>query len=162
MKYAVCLISGYILSTLVILLDYLTKAWAVSVLHPYEPQSVFSVMNWTLAFNTGSAFSLFAQAGPWHQWVLGGFSALMSLIIIFWMTRVTVKKIEFYGLSLILGGAIGNLIDRLHYGYVIDFIDVFYKSYHWPVFNVADSGICLGAALLIIDKLCETRLKKDL
>lgn len=153
------LISGYTLSLVVILLDYFTKAWAVKVLHPYEPKSVFLMMNWTLAFNTGSAFSFLENVGPWHQWVLGGFSFLMSIVIVIWMSRATfdMQKIEFYGLSLILGGAIGNLIDRLNGGYVIDFIDVFYKNHHWPVFNIADSAICLGAGLLIVDRIFEKR-----
>lgn len=155
MKRALCLLSGYALSLVVIAADYVSKSWALNALHPYEPKSVFKMMNWTLAFNTGSAFSLFDQAGTWHHWVLGGFSGLMSVVITIWMTRVIPKKMEFYGLGLILGGAIGNLIDRLHYGYVIDFIDLFYKNYHWPVFNLADSAICLGAALLIFDKMFE-------
>ncbi len=150
---------GYFISFMVIGLDYLTKLYAMSHLYPYQPESVLAVLNWTLAFNTGSAFSFLHNAGPWHHWLLGGFSGLMSVIIAIWMTRVPAKKIEFYGLSLILGGAIGNLIDRLLHGHVIDFIDVFYKTYHWPVFNVADMAICVGALFLMLERFFESRIE---
>lgn len=145
--------SGYVLSMIVILADYLTKFWAMSHLVPYESYAVLPIMNWTLAFNTGSAFSFLENTGSWHTWVLGAFSLLMSVAIGIWMSRLSFvkQKLEFYSLSLVLGGALGNLFDRVRFGYVIDFIDVFYKNYHWPVFNVADSAICIGGSLLLID-----------
>lgn len=158
MKRKSTLALGYFLSFVVIGIDYFTKILAISHLHLYESESVLPMLNWTLAFNTGSAFSFLHDSGPWHQWLLGGFSACMSIAIVVWMTRVFSNKIEFYALSLILGGAVGNLIDRISHGYVIDFIDVFYKTYHWPVFNIADTAICVGASLLMVQRFFEHRV----
>ena len=139
------------LSFLIIVLDQLTKYWAMTHLMPYETLAVFPMLSWTLAFNSGSAFSLFAESGRWHLWFFAGFSALVSLGLIAWILRIKSSLFtQQLALALILGGAIGNLIDRLRFNYVIDFIDVYYASYHWPVFNVADSAICLGGIWLAI------------
>lgn len=153
-------IHGYILSILVILADYVSKMWALKMLVPYESLPVGSMMNWTLAFNTGSAFSFLEQTGAWHMWLLGIFSFTMSVVIAVWMYRIDITryKMEFISLSLILGGALGNLLDRIRLGYVVDFIDIFYKNHHWPVFNVADSAICIGGALMFIDFLCKNKV----
>jgi len=149
----------YLISFLVIFCDYLSKMWALKSFLPYDSHSVSSMLSWTLAFNTGSAFSFLEQTGEWHKWVLGMFSFIMSSIIAVWMFRLNSKhhQVELLGLGLILGGALGNLLDRVRFGYVIDFIDVFYKNHHWPVFNVADSAICVGGAVLLIDFFCKNK-----
>jgi signal peptidase II len=140
------------LALLMILLDQLSKYWALVQLTMYQPVVVFPVLNWTLAYNSGAAFSFLHQAGEWHRWLFAGFSAVMSMVLFgaIWLTEST-KRVQLLALSLILGGAVGNLIDRVSMGYVIDFIQVHYKNYYWPVFNIADSVICIGALLLLID-----------
>ncbi|MDF1678201.1 MAG: signal peptidase II [Legionellaceae bacterium] len=139
------------LSLLVIVLDQITKYWAMTHLMPYESVAVFPMFSWTLAFNSGSAFSFLAASGGWHMWFFTGFSSLVSIALIIWIMRLESRLFtQMLALALILGGAVGNLIDRIRLGHVIDFIDVYYKTHHWPVFNVADSAICLGAIWLAL------------
>jgi signal peptidase II len=142
----------FVVSLVVLLLDQLSKYGAVSRLAPYQPDAIFPMFNLTLAYNTGAAFSFLSGTGNWHHWFFGGFSVVMSLALAIWLIRSPSKaKLQPLALSLILGGAIGNLYDRVTLGHVIDFIDVYYKNYHWPVFNLADAAICIGAFLLLID-----------
>ncbi|AHE66724.1 signal peptidase II [Legionella oakridgensis] len=142
----------FLLSLTVILIDQGSKYWAMHTLSFYQPFPVIPMLNLTLAYNTGAAFSFLSSTGDWHRWFFAGFSALMSIILTIWITRISPKAfLQLISLSLILGGALGNLIDRVMLGHVIDFIDVYYQNYHWPIFNLADSAICLGAALLLID-----------
>jgi signal peptidase II len=113
---------------------------------------VVPYFNFTLAYNYGAAFSFLADAGGWQRWFFTGLAAIFSVVMFVWITRLkSSAKLEAISLSLSLGGAIGNLVDRLIFGYVIDFLDVYYQSYHWPAFNIADSAICIGAVLLILD-----------
>ncbi|MCP0914497.1 MULTISPECIES: signal peptidase II [Legionella] len=142
----------FLISMLVVLLDQGSKYWATLNLFPYQPESILPVLNFTLAYNTGAAFSFLSSAGAWHHWLFAGFGILMSIVLVVWMLRSSRHDyLQLLALSLILGGALGNLVDRATWGYVIDFIDVFYKEYHWPIFNLADSAICIGAFLLFID-----------
>lgn len=139
----------FVLVLVIILADQASKYWASVALMPYQPESIFSMLNLTLAYNSGAAFSFLSGAGEWHRWFFAGFSLIMSAVLIIGIIRVpSVMRLQLLSLSLILGGAIGNLIDRAYFGYVIDFIDVYYKNHHWPVFNLADSAICVGAVLL--------------
>ena len=145
----------FLASLAVIILDQASKYWASVDLAPYHPEPMFSMVNLTLAYNSGAAFSFLSGAGEWHRWFFAAFSMVMSIALIVWIFRMSSSaRLQMLGLSLILGGAVGNLIDRVFFGYVIDFIDVYYKNHHWPVFNVADSAICVGAFLLFID-LCK-------
>lgn len=140
----------FVVSVLVIAGDQLSKYWIMNTLTPYHPLEIMPMFNFTLAYNTGSAFSFLSGSGEWHRWFFTGFSSIMSVVIILWMLRTpSQSKLQLLGLSLILGGAIGNLIDRVILGHVIDFIDLYYSTHHWPVFNVADSAICVGAVLLV-------------
>ena len=144
----------FVLALVVIMLDQGSKYMALIDLMPYQPKSILPMFNLTLAYNTGAAFSFLSGAGEWHRWLFAGFSTLMSVALIAWMLNVEKgAHLSLLALSLILGGAVGNLIDRAFFGYVIDFIDIFYNSHHWPVFNVADSAICIGAFLMFIDML---------
>lgn len=134
------------LSLIVIVFDQASKYLASVFLTPYKPLPVFPMFNFTLAYNSGAAFSFLSGAGDWHRWFFAGFSFIVSVILAVWLYR-TESQARFLlaGISLILGGAIGNLIDRALDGYVIDFIDVYYKHHHFATFNLADSAICIGA-----------------
>ena len=140
------------LSIVVLLIDQLSKYWAATNLIPYQPKPLLPVLNFTLAFNTGAAFSFLSGAGDWHHWFFACFSLVISIVLIKWLVSLpNDAKLQSCALSLLLGGAVGNLVDRAFLGHVIDFIDVFYENHHWPVFNIADTAICLGAFLLLID-----------
>lgn len=146
------MIRYFIVSVLVIILDQASKFWAIHTLVPFESDYILPFFNFTLAFNTGAAFSFLHNAGPWHHWLFAGISLGMSIFIIIWMFRLPkTELLSLLGLSLVLGGALGNLIDRAHLGAVIDFIQVHYQNHYWPTFNIADSAICIGAGLLMID-----------
>lgn len=138
---------------LILLLDQATKLYADAYLELAQPVAILPFLNLTLLYNTGAAFSFMADAGGWQRWLFSGIAVLVSVFILTWMARL--KRSQFWlgcALALILSGAIGNnLIDRLIYGHVIDFIDVYYQQWHWPVFNVADSAITVGAIMLLID-----------
>jgi signal peptidase II len=140
------------LSAVIILLDQLSK-WIVSAqLDLYDSIAVIPSFNLVLAHNYGAAFSFLAGAGGWQRWFFTGLAIIVAVVLTVWMSRLkSDAKWEAISLALILGGAIGNVIDRVLHGYVIDFIDVYYGSYHWPAFNIADSAICVGAVMLIID-----------
>jgi signal peptidase II len=144
----------FTLSILVIVCDQASKYWAGVSLTPYKPLPVFPMLNLTLAYNTGAAFSFLNGAGDWHRWFFAGFSLLMSVVLIVWLYRVPKQEwLLSAGISLLVGGAIGNLIDRAFYGYVVDFIDVYYQHHHFATFNIADSAICVGAAFFVLDVL---------
>ena len=113
-----------------------------------KPQVLTPFLRLVYAENTGAAFSFLAGRGEWAQWLLRGFSAAACAFILAWLWRNPPRG-EAAALSLILGGAAGNLIDRIRFGYVIDFIDAHWGAYHWPAFNIADSAIVLGALILI-------------
>ncbi len=149
------------LSVIVVILDQLTKNIALNVLEPYQPVAVMPVFNWTLMFNTGAAFSFLHDAGGWQRWFFALVAVIVSIVIIAWMKRLQDnEKGQAIALAMILGGAVGNVIDRLYLGHVIDFIDVYYKNAHWPAFNLADSAISLGVAIIVIDSLRQMRAEK--
>lgn len=138
-------------------LDQLSKLWAQAALED-GPIVVTSFFRLQLAYNTGAAFSLLSEAGGWQRWLFGLLAIVVSIAIAVWIARLVASKVshrrwELLGLSLILGGALGNLYDRIALGHVVDFIVWHYKDYYWPTFNVADSAICVGAAVLIFDML---------
>ena len=138
------------ISLVVIVLDQITKVWASASLELYESIAVMPFFNITLAHNTGAAFSFLAQAGGWQRWFFTGIAVVVSVVIIVWMKRLpSGERMQAVALALVLGGALGNVIDRVIYGYVVDFLDVYYQQMHWPAFNIADSAITVGAVLLI-------------
>lgn len=141
-----------VLSALVIVLDQWTK-WQVSAHFAYrEVLPVWPGVNLTLAHNTGAAFSFLANEGGWQRWFFAGVAAVVCTGLTVWLCRLSAGQRSLaIGIALLLGGAVGNLYDRVVLGYVIDFVDVYYGRYHWPAFNVADSAICVGAALLLWD-----------
>lgn len=140
------------LSAFVVVLDQLTKWFAETLLVIHEPVPVLAFFNLTLMYNPGAAFSFLADAGGWQRWFFLILSVVVSGILIIWMSRLKRHEIRLaVALALIVGGAIGNLIDRVLYGHVIDFIQLYYESWYWPAFNIADSAITVGAVLWIIE-----------
>jgi signal peptidase II len=140
------------LSLLALILDQASKLVIASSMQLYQSIPITSFFKLTYVRNTGAAFSFLSDAGGWQRWLFAVLAILISIIIAVWLTRL--KKQETLlavALSLILGGAMGNLIDRLAYGYVIDFLDVYYQTWHWPAFNVADSAITLGVMLMLLE-----------
>lgn len=139
-------------TVLVIALDQLTKYLAQQNLGYHQPVNLFPSFNFTLAYNKGAAFSFLSDASGWQRWFFTVIALGVSIVIVVWMKKLTVRERWLaIALSLILGGALGNVWDRMTLGYVIDFIDVFYGDWHWPAFNIADSAISIGATMLIID-----------
>lgn len=146
----------YVLALVVIGLDQWTKWLAETKLSFHEPIPVIEpFLSWTLAYNYGAAFSFLADQGGWQKWFFAALSLGMSLFLIIYLTRAPRQaKLLNIGLGLILGGAIGNLIDRLRIDKVVDFIHVHYANiWHYPIFNIADIAICTGVALVIIDMI---------
>jgi signal peptidase II len=143
-----------LLSVLIIVLDLWSKGLATESLTLYRPVELTSWLNITLAHNYGAAFSFLSDAGGWQRWLFTGLSSVITLVLIVWLLRLPAReKLTSAALSLIIGGAVGNLFDRINHGYVVDFIDVYYQSMHWPAFNLADSAITGGVVLLLIDGL---------
>lgn len=140
------------ISALIIVLDQITKYVASHMLIMHEPVAILPFFNFTLMHNTGAAFSFLADQGGWQRWFFAVLALGVSVVLAVWLTRLKAHETWLaLALSLVLGGAIGNLIDRVYYGYVIDFIDVYYNASHWPAFNIADSAISIGAVMLVID-----------
>lgn len=140
------------LSVLAVVLDQITKYWVMARLTVHEPVAIMPSLNLTLMFNQGAAFSFLSQAGGWQRWFFTGVAVLVSIVIVFWLKHLPARKRwEAAALALILGGAVGNVIDRIRLGHVIDFIQVYYQDWFFPAFNVADSAITLGVILLLID-----------
>ncbi|QQS53186.1 MAG: lipoprotein signal peptidase [Candidatus Competibacteraceae bacterium] len=142
------------LSGSVIVLDQLSKLLAETLLTFHQPVPILPSFNLLLTYNTGAAFSFLAGAGGWQRWFFLGLGSLVSIGLIVWLRRLqpTEKRLA-TALALILGGAIGNLIDRAWLGQVIDFIQIYYQRWYWPAFNIADSAITVGAVLLVLDSL---------
>jgi signal peptidase II len=139
------------IALIIVALDQATKIVAYDQLRHGEIV-LLPFLNLALAFNTGAAFSFLADAGGWQNLFFVGVAIVVSIIILMMSRRLGTDEVQVaVGLMLVLGGAIGNLIDRVRLGYVVDFIDVYYKSWHFPTFNVADSAITIGAVLLILD-----------
>lgn len=141
-----------LLSLLAIVLDQWTKSVAVAHLVYAQPVPVMPMLNWTLLHNYGAAFSFLSDAGGWQRYFFTSLASVVSVIFAVWLLRLPKNTVVLAAaLSLILGGAIGNLIDRVTLGYVVDFIHVYYNDSHFPAFNIADSAITLGVILMLID-----------
>jgi signal peptidase II len=149
---------GLAIAAFVILVDQVTKLWAERALTLYAPIEVTSFFNLTLVYNPGAAFSFLSAAGGWQRWALSGIALGVGLLIFVWLRRLPRQAwLSVASLGLILGGAIGNLVDRLRIGRVVDFLDFHYAGLHWPAFNVADAAITVGAICLIVATFTEQR-----
>jgi len=140
------------LSLLALVLDQWSKHIIDGSMQLYQSIPVLPYFNLTYVHNTGAAFSFLSQAGGWQRWFFAALAFTVSVVITIWLARLNKhESLLAAALSLILGGAVGNLIDRLLYGYVIDFLDVYYQNWHWPAFNIADSAITVGVVLMIAE-----------
>jgi len=148
-------LSWLALSLVLIVLDQLSKHWALVNLQYNQPVAVIDgFWNWTLVYNYGAAFSFLADAGGWQRWFFSGLAVVISAVLVFWLSRTPRgdwrTALPF---ALIVAGALGNLIDRVRFGYVVDFVDWylgFTELPHWPAFNIADACIVVGAVLMVL------------
>lgn len=141
------------IAIIIVLLDQVTKITMSRLLVYGQSEVITPYFNLVMVYNQGAAFSFLANSGGWQRWFFSGLAFVVSLVIIWMLWKNTSQRLFCWSLSLILGGAVGNLIDRLIYGHVIDFLDFHIGTLHWPAFNVADSAITLGAALFVLDEL---------
>jgi signal peptidase II len=146
------------LSALALVLDQASKLAVDGSMQLYQSIPLLPSFNLTYVHNTGAAFSFLSEAGGWQRWFFAALAAAISIGITFWLTRLQKHEtLLAVALSLVLGGAIGNLIDRLAYGYVIDFLDVYVGTWHWPAFNIADSAITIGVGLMLIESFTSSK-----
>ena len=152
---------GLLISSIVIFLDQLSKWWFMTILS--DPPHIIRVtpfFNFIVAWNTGVSFSMFASDSPYNPYILSAIAILIVMLIFAWLARET-NYYNILALSLVAGGAIGNIIDRLRFGAVFDFLDFYVGQYHWPAFNIADSAITIGAIILIVVTFFEKDATKD-
>jgi signal peptidase II len=141
------------LALFVLIADQVSKWWAQMSLPMAQAIKVTDFLNWFLIYNPGAAFSFLSQAGGWQRWFFTIIGIVAAVVIIWLLQKNTQDRPFCIALALILGGAIGNVLDRLLYGAVVDFIDVHYQGWHWPAFNLADSAISIGATLIVINEI---------
>ena len=145
------------IAALVILIDQFTKVLIVGMLQLGDSHRITSFFNIVRVHNLGAAFSFLAGAAGWQRWLFVGLGALAAVFIVWMLRSHAGQRLFSWALALILGGAVGNVIDRLLHGYVVDFIQVHYRGSYFPSFNVADSAITIGAACLILDEILRVR-----
>jgi signal peptidase II len=138
------------LAALVIGLDQATKLWVLAAFRPHEALEVLPFFNLVLVFNAGAAFSFLAGAGGWQKWFFVALALGISAWIVVMLRRHAGDTLQSFALALVMGGALGNVIDRLRFGAVVDFLDFHVAGWHWPAFNVADSAITVGVLLLVL------------
>ena len=141
------------IAIIVVLADQLTKITMTRLLAYGQSDTVTSYFNLVMVYNKGAAFSFLSDQSGWQRYFFTGISVIASLFMLWMLKRNPTQKLFCWALALILGGALGNLIDRVAYGHVIDFLDFHLAGWHWPAFNVADAAITLGAVLFVLDEL---------
>ena len=151
----------FALAAVIVVADQIVKWIVLRSFAPGEQRVVTDFFNLVLVFNKGAAFSLFAQAPGWQAPVLSAFAVIAAIAVSVFIVRSPGRQILCFGLALILGGAIGNVIDRLRFGQVVDFLDFHALGWHWPAFNVADSAISVGAVLLILEGFIKREKRPD-
>jgi signal peptidase II len=150
------------LSILVLGLDQYTKLLVLENIELYQSLQILPFFNLTHVYNYGAAFSFLHDAGGWQRWFFTAMALFVSALLLWWLKQTSKQQVILpVAFSLIVGGALGNAYDRLLHGYVIDFLVVYYQEWYWPAFNIADSAIFLGAALLIIDMFINKENKND-
>jgi len=150
------------ISLLVIVVDQLSKLWIERTMSLGDSFVVLPVIDIVRAHNTGAAFSFLADAGGWQRWAFTLLAVGVSIALVFWMRKLALatQGLLAFGLTLIVGGAIGNVIDRVEHGYVVDFVHAHWGPHYFPAFNVADAAISIGAVLVILDSLLEGRARR--
>ena len=151
---------------LVIVLDQITKQWILATLSLYERINVLPFFDIVYARNYGAAFSFLSDAGGWQRWFFTVLAVAISSLLAFWMRRQARSEWRLnWSFGLVIGGAIGNVIDRLQHGFVVDFLDFYVRIgdsvHHWPAFNVADSAIVIGAGLMILDSFSKPSAERQ-
>ena len=140
------------LTVILFIIDQVTKQWVAQSFDYRESLAVMPFFNLTYVHNPGAAFSFLADQPGWQRWFFTAIASIASIVFLVWMAKTPkANKVLGIGFALMLSGALGNLTDRVLFGYVIDFLDFYVGQSHWPAFNVADSAIFIGAALMIID-----------
>ncbi|MHB1359294.1 MAG: signal peptidase II [Rhodocyclaceae bacterium] len=142
-----------VLAGTIIIADFVSKAWVLSVFHLHESRAVTSFFNLVLVFNPGASFSFLADAGGWQRWFLIVLALAISAWLVVMIRQHARERLLPFALTLVLGGALGNVIDRLRFGAVVDFLDFHVAGWHWPAFNVADVAIVGGVVLLLWQQL---------
>jgi len=145
------------LAIAILLADQFTKILIVSTYRLGEGFAVTSFFNIVRVHNEGAAFSFLANAGGWQRWLFTSLGVIAAIAIVWMLKQHAQQKLFGFALACVLGGAVGNVIDRVMYGYVVDFLDFYYAGIHFPAFNLADSAITLGAACLILDEILRVR-----
>ena len=142
----------YALAAVIIVLDQLSKYWVQVSFFEFERINLLPVLDFTLVYNKGAAWSFLSDAGGWQRWLFTAISSVVSIVLVIWIHRlVAVQKLLLIALTLILAGAVGNLIDRVLLGKVVDFVLFYYDGHYFPAFNVADSAITIGAIFMLAD-----------
>lgn len=149
------------LAALVLAFDQASKLWVLAAFVPGEFLPVFPSFNLVLVFNPGAAFSFLADAGGWQKWFFFCLALAVSAWVVYTIRQHPDERLQACALSLIMGGALGNAIDRVLYGAVVDFLDFYWQHWHWPAFNLADSAIFLGAVLMVWDQFHQSSVKSD-
>ena len=150
------------ITILVFALDRVTKILVLDYLPLGEPINILPIFNLFFTFNTGAAFSFLEQADGWQEWLFKAIAVGVSVSLIIWQFKITTKHLWLkIALALIIGGTLGNLYDRVIFHKVIDFLDFYFRQWHYPIFNIADSAICVGAIMLIIDIMRKERKTKS-
>lgn len=149
------------LTAVALILDQATKHWVAGTMELYQSIEVLPFFSITYVHNLGAAFSFLADQGGWQRWFFTAIAAIASVIFLVWLSK-TPKQNKWLSIAfaLLLSGAVGNLIDRVLFGYVIDFLDFYWQGNHWPAFNIADSAIFIGAAMMIIDSFRQEQKAK--
>lgn len=151
------------LTLFVLIVDQITKYWVADTFFYGESVNVLPFFNITYVHNLGAAFSFLAEQSGWQRWFFASIASIASIIFTVWLAKTpAADKKLCLALALMLSGAVGNLIDRVLLGYVIDFLDFYIQDYHWPAFNIADSAIFVGAAIMIIDSFKKEAVEKSL
>jgi signal peptidase II len=151
----------FALAGVVIVIDFLTKAWVLASFQTHERVAVTTFFNLVLVFNPGASFSFLADAGGWQRWFFVVLALAISLWLVVMVVRHAAERVMPAALALVLGGALGNVIDRLRFGAVVDFLDFHLGGWHWPAFNVADSAITVGVILLLWQQLTHKDSRHD-
>lgn len=161
LKSRPCFVLGGGAAAVVLVLDQLSKWWVITrLMNPPRVIEITPFFNFVMWWNKGVTFGLFASAPGWGRWVMVVLALVIAVVLVIWLVKVN-DKIPAFGIGLVIGGAVGNVIDRIRFGAVADFLDFHVGALHWPAFNLADATITIGVGLMLIDAFIERRKPLD-